>query len=125
MKKHLFLLFYIISIIKISAQSNSQLNAEIDIPAMEQKAQQAKFKSVLSGAANTYDLKYHRCVWTVDPAVNYIKGAITSHFKPTIAGFNLMQFDLDLSFTIDSVKYHTTTLTYAQTGTGILEITFP
>jgi aminopeptidase N len=121
MKKHLFLLFYIVSIVKISAQTNT----DIDIPAMEQKAHEAKSRSVLSDAANTYDLKYHRCVWIVDPAVNYIKGAITSHFKPTIAGFNLMQFDLDVSFTIDSVKYHNTTLTYAQTGTGILEITFP
>ena len=119
-KSYLFSLF-ILLIVRLSAQNNSTIN----IPEMEQKAQSAKSKSMLSGAANTYDLKYHRCIWAVDPAINYIKGAITSYFKPTVSGFSTMQFDLDNSFTIDSVKYNNTNLSFAQLPSSILEITFP
>ena len=124
MKKTLLFCFTLFSIASVSAQKNLQDATSADIPVIEQKAQAAKFKSLLSGAANTYDLKYHRCEWTIDPSVNYIKGAITSYFKPTGSGFSQMQFDLDNSFTIDSVKYHNTTLSYTQLPTLILQLNF-
>jgi aminopeptidase N len=53
-----------------------------------------------------YDLKYHRLVWEVDPAVLYISGAITSYFVPTSDGFNQINFDLEDNMTVDSVLYH-------------------
>ncbi len=93
-----------------------------DIPAMEQKAQSAKFKSVLSSAADNYNVIYHRCVWSVDPAVNAIKGNITTYFKPTISGFNQMEFDLAISLIVDSVKYHSSNLSFTQLATDILRI---
>ena len=53
-----------------------------------------------------YDLKYHRLVWEVDPAVLYISGAITSYFVPTSENFNQLNFDLEDNMTVDSVIYH-------------------
>jgi len=123
MKKNLLFLVMIVPILRTTAQ-NTYSTVENEIPAMEQKAQGAKLRSLLSGAANTYDLKYHRCEWAVDPAVNYIKGAVTSYFKPTVSGFNQMQFDLDTSFTIDSIKYHNTTVAYTQLSSLILQLNF-
>lgn len=125
MKKHLLILLLVSFFLKTYAQSVHQYSQALDIPAMEQKANAGYFRSINSGAANTYDLNYHRCIWTLDPAVNYIKGAITSHFKPTVSGFTSMQFDLDASFTIDSVKYHASLLSFSQTAPALLQITFP
>ncbi|MCW3104611.1 MAG: aminopeptidase [Bacteroidetes bacterium] len=99
--------------------------AEINIPAMEQKAHEGMFRSVMAGAANTYDITYNRCEWYINPAVRYIKGAITTHFKPTVISFNQIEFDLDASFTIDSVKFHGMQLTYVQLPGSILRINLP
>ncbi|MCW3084454.1 MAG: aminopeptidase [Bacteroidetes bacterium] len=120
----LFLSTLILSVIAASAQTHSIAPTSSDIPAMEQKAQTARSRSLLSGAANNYDLKYHRCEWWVDPAVDWIKGVITSYFLPTVSGFNTMQFDLDNTFTIDSIKYHNTTLSYSQLTGDILQLNF-
>jgi len=59
-----------------------------------------------------YDLKYHRLVWEVDPAVLYISGAITSYFVPTTDDFNQLNFDLDDNMTVDSVLYHGSAISF-------------
>ncbi len=119
MKKNVFLLLIVISFISSTAQTIT------DIPSMEQKAHEGLYsKSMMSNAINNYDIKYHRCEWEVNPAVLYIKGAITTYFKPTVAGFNQLQFDLTDSLTVDSVKYHSTLLTYLQLPGDILQIAF-
>lgn len=123
MKKTLLLLFLACFAFAANAQHKPNASA-IDIPAMEQKAMEGYFRSLLSGAVNNYDLKYHRCEWTVNPAVDSIRGAITSYFLPRVIGFNTMQFDLDTTFIIDSVRYHNTNLTYSQFS-DILQLNFP
>jgi aminopeptidase N len=123
MKKHLLLFLGLIPSFIIAQQSAH--SADISIPAMEQKAHEGMFRSTLTGAANTYDINYNRCQWTVDPAVRYIKGVITTYFKPTVSGFNQVEFDLDTIFTIDSIKYHNTQLTYSQLPGSILRINLP
>lgn len=120
-----FILTLVCATFLIKAQTPVNKYKALDIPAMEQKAQAAKFRSVLSGASNNYDLKYHRCEWEIDPAVFYIKGAITSYFKPTVSGFNLMEFDLSDSLTVDSVKYHNLNLSFTHQPADILEINLP
>lgn len=117
MKKGVFFFIILTSIFRLNAQ-------QPNIPAMEQKAQAARFRSLLSGAADNYDLKYHRCEWQVDPAVDSIRGAVTSYFLPKTGSFTSMQFDLDDSFIIDSIRYHSTSLTYSQSS-DILQINFP
>lgn len=59
-----------------------------------------------------YDLKYHRLVWEVDPAVFYISGTITSYFIPTTANFNQVNFDLEDNMTVESVFYHGSPLSF-------------
>ena len=72
---------------------------------------------------NNYDLKYHRFEWTVDPAVYYISGSVTSCFVPAVNGFVSMFFDLADGMLVDSVLYHGTTLTYLHQN-NLLEIQF-
>ena len=120
-----FILTFLCASILVNAQTPINKYQTADIAAMEQKAQAAKFRSVLSGASDNYDLKYHRCEWGIDPAVFYIKGVITSYFKPTVNGFNQMEFDLSDSLTVDSVKYHSSNLTFSHLPNDILQISLP
>src|ERR1043165_990688 len=101
MKVKLIFLLTVVVCLRLSSQTNK----EIDVSLMEQKSFRGYSKSLLSAVINNYNLKYHRCEWQVDPAVRYIKGKITSYFKPTVTGFNMMEFDLTDTLTVDSVKY--------------------
>ena len=125
MKKTTFLLIAIIFSVKFYAQEQPKDNSKIDIPAMEAKAQAAKLRSVLTLVTNNYNIVYHRCEWRIDPDTNYINGAVTTYFKPTVAGFNQIQFDLTTILTVDSVKYHNAPLVFAQMTGDLLQITLP
>ncbi len=125
MKNNILTIVASLFILTAHSQLLKTSSSQIDIPQLEQKAQEAKSKSLLSGAANTYDIKYHRCKWIVDPAVNYIEGTITTYFKPAVTSFNQMEFDLVNSLTIDSIKYHNNTVPYNQLTSNILSINLP
>ena len=70
------------------------------------KASPQKYKTKSSFQ---YDLKYHRLELLFENLNNsYIKGCITSYFKPTSANFTNIAFDLTDNMIIDSVIYHGT-----------------
>jgi aminopeptidase N len=123
MKNYYLSALLLIAFANTNAQ-NSVSNIHSDIAEMEQKAHANLFKSLLSAASTTYDLKYHRCEWEVDPAVYYIKGKITSYFKVMSSNFNQMEFDLSDTLTVDSIKYHNTNLTFSQLTGDVLQINF-
>ncbi len=56
--------------------------------------------------AQRYDLHYHRLQWTVDPAVRFIRGTVTSHFTAEEDGFRQLDFDLAAELTVEQVTYH-------------------
>ena len=111
----------------LSFRSFSQINSKIDntdeISSIEKKGVILNSKSLRSLVTNNYDLKYNRCEWQIDPAINYIKGAVTFFFEPLVNNFNQIQFDLSDSLTVDSVKYHSTSLTFAHLTGDLLQIT--
>lgn len=49
------------------------------------------------------DFIYQRMEWQVDPAVHYISGKVTTHFKSKTELLNTIEFDLSDALTIDSV----------------------
>ena len=57
-------------------------------------------------AGDNIDVVYHRAYWEIDPAEVYIKGSITSYFKPTVPQVSTISFDLSDSLHVDSVLYH-------------------
>ena len=79
-----------------------------------------------SGAAPTrgYDLKYHRCAWTLDPAVRFIRGTVTSYFTTT-ATLSQLVFDLSDSLTVDSVTRNGNNLPFTQLPGDLLAINLP
>ena len=120
----LFLVFFVCAV-RLTSQSDKAAWMCKSIPEMEMDAQLKTQKPLLSAAANNYNVIYHRCYWELDPAINFIKGRITTYFKPSVQNFKLLEFDLIPSLHVDSIKYKQATLSYTQQAEDLLQITFP
>jgi aminopeptidase N len=102
-----------------------QMDWDKGIVEAERKAAAARFTAVSTALTDAYDLKYHRLEWTVDPAVKYISGCVTSYFQPVGAAMDTLYFDLSDSLTVDSVQYHGGAAAYTHLSGALLRITFP
>ena len=74
-------------------------------------------------ASNNFDVKYYRCEWEVNPAINYIAGKITVHYMITSSASSV-SFDLMNGLNVDSVKQRNTLLTKQHTS-NVLQVNFP
>lgn len=73
---------------------------------------------------NNYDLKYHRLEFSVDPAVRYITGKVTSYFTATTTPTQDITFEIVNDLTVDSVKRGSQTLAFNHTN-AVLTINLP
>lgn len=100
-----YYLLVILSFFFITVKAQESLD---DIIEAESKSALAYFhsseKSLTSELTNTYDLKYHRLYWIIDPSEEYIEGSVTSHFV-ALENMDEIYFDLASGFTIDSVIF--------------------
>lgn len=107
----------------LRAQFPIQRNTTNDIAYLEAKQQHNKILLGQSKIGGNYDLKYHRLIWRVNPANNYISGNVTSYFK-AVGSMSSMQFELNQSMNVDSVKYHSNHISFTHSS-GLITITFP
>lgn len=73
-------------------------------------------------SSNNFDVKYYRCEWQVDPAVNYISGKVTVHYMIT-SSTNNISLDLMNGLNVDSVKQRNVILT-KQHIANVLQVNF-
>lgn len=71
-----------------------------------------------------YDLQYARLEIDVDPAVQYVSGTVTHHFK-MLSNSNSIYFDLANSLNVSEVEYHGQPLTFQKLNTNEVKINFP
>ncbi len=71
-----------------------------------------------------YDVTYHKLEFTVDPAVYFITGKVTTTYK-ALANISTVTFDLTNVLTVSSVKRGTTNLVFVQNSNNELVITLP
>ncbi len=109
----------------LTALAQAQLVPEGSFDAFV-RSEHPQFGTARSGAPPTrgYDLKYHRCAWTLDPAVRYISGTVTSYFTAT-ADLGQMIFDLSDSLVVDNVGMHGNSLAFTQEPGDLLMIELP
>jgi hypothetical protein len=93
-------LFCVISV-QLYAQAPSLKNLE-QIAASDREAYRSLTKPHASQIVNNYDLRYHRFYWFTDPALAYIRGAVTSYFVPTQPMMSSIQFELASGMSADS-----------------------
>ena len=73
---------------------------------------------------NNYDLKYHRLEFTVDPAIAFISGKVTSHFEAK-ENMNKITFELVNNMTVSEVKQRGVSLSFTQNQNDEVVITLP
>lgn len=79
-----------------------------------------------SSATDNYNLYYMRANWEVDPAVNYIKGAITYYFQPVASPISNLIFDCSDSLLFNGFVYHgDTTDNYIRAGDNTVQLQLP
>lgn len=71
-----------------------------------------------------YDVTYHQLEFTVDPAVSFISGKITTTFT-ALANMNSITFDMANDLVVASVIKNGTTLAFSESGNNELVIDFP
>ena len=119
--------FYVLILALISVQIYSQKNEEAERKSMI-KSEKGKYMKMINYNENpntlNYDLKYQRLELSLDPAVQFVSGTVTSHFQAKQNMSNIY-FDLSDVLTVSEVKYHGTNLTFTQLATKELKIDFP
>ncbi|MEO6902678.1 MAG: M1 family aminopeptidase [Bacteroidia bacterium] len=109
----------------IYSQISKNVKKEVNISQLENKSRTGIFNPVTSNLINNYDIKYHRCEWQINPAINYIKGSVTTYFTPSAPNFNKIQFDLSHTLIVDSIKYHHLLLPFNLLPIDVLEVNLP
>jgi aminopeptidase N len=95
-----------------------------EIAEAEAKSYTAGLLSPEVAPSGNYDVTYHRMALTIDPAIRYIKGNISTYFKTLEANFAAIYFDLNQPLRVDSVLYHGKKTTYTHTDM-VLKINLP
>src|ERR1035437_2268715 len=99
------------------AQSQMPSDKHIqEIAQSEMKANAGKINPLPFNTISDYDVKYHRCEWQGNPAVNHIAGKVTTYFKPLAANFDSIKFNLSDLLIVDSIKYHGSSLSFNHSG---------
>ncbi len=52
-----------------------------------------------------FDVVYNRFYWEIDPAVLFIKGSVTTYFKPVATEISELEFEMNNTMTIDSIIF--------------------
>lgn len=120
--KHITLLIaLVITSFGFSQESPNQIDQLVHA---ERKAAAGKMNFRKNPNTQNYDITYHKLEFTVDPAVYFITGKITTTYT-ALANMTNIHFDLANEMTVSGVKQGTTALTYIQNGNNELVITLP
>ncbi len=87
------------------SQSAPDMNQFMQMVNAEKQSKNFKPEFSPQTIIDDYDVIYHRCEWTVDPAQYFIAGKVTTYFGTLISDFRTLRFDLSNSMTVDSVKH--------------------
>ena len=90
-----------------------------------QLAEIRSFKSTPSAVGLEYDLKFHRLLFTVDPAIRWIQGSVASYFTWNDNDHSVMTFDLSDSLEITAIRYHGALIENFTRAHNVLTIPIP
>ncbi len=76
-----------------------------------------------ASADNRADIQYCRAHWTVDPAIRYIRGVITTVFEPSET-LDKLEFDFSSTLMMDSILYRGKPVSFSRNG-EVLKVHFP
>ncbi len=99
------LIFLTIFVSKLYGQQVNNYCKEIDNIALSEGRTYTRVSvaNETTFASQNFDVKYYRCEWTIDPAVRYISGKVTSYYVITVAT-DTITYDLMDDLMVDSIS---------------------
>jgi aminopeptidase N len=125
MKKNLLTLFLFAIFYASYSQDMPHEKFIEKLSLIEQKNAALLMKTPLVFNGDNYDLKYQRMHWNINPDTLFISGEVTSYFITTKPLVNQVSFDLSFVMNVDSIKYHTSILTFSHNTNDALIINLP
>ena len=121
MKKILLLITLIISVITFAQTTDQEFENMVEA---EMKSA-AKLQNItVNPNTLNYDITYHQLKFTVDPAVYFIAGEVTTTFT-ALSDMNTITFDMANELTVTSVTRNGISLSFSESGNNELVINFP
>ncbi|HEX9981429.1 MAG TPA: M1 family aminopeptidase [Flavobacterium sp.] len=90
----------------------------------EMKSASALMEVEINPNTQNYDVTYHKLEWTVNPAVYFISGKVTTTYK-ALSSMSTITFDLTSQLNVTSVKKNNVSLAFFQNENNELVITLP
>lgn len=122
--KNYLVLYFAYCCLTVTAQQNYSNEQFSKIVESEKQTHASNLAHKPFTTISDYDVTYYRCEWNADPAITYIKGEVTTYFKPLTANFDSVLFNLSDSLNVDSVKYHGSIRPFSHSG-NILTTSLP
>ena len=116
-------LLLLISLFQIGFSQTQKHNTE-SIAEVEKKAASKTMNLAVNPNTLNYDITYHKLEFTVNPAVYFISGKITTTFT-ALSNMNTVTFDLANELTASSVKQGAANLAFVGNVNNELVITLP
>ncbi len=69
-----------------------------------------------------FDIIYHRLELVIDPGIYFIRGGVTTYFKPKNSTITQVAFDFSDSLVVDSVMYHGAPAVFSQLPGDVLQV---
>ncbi len=124
MKTSCTVLLFFLFVVSVKAQAPLSPQQFSQLAGLEMKARTGNPERLPQNIIDNYDISYHRCVWQVDPAVQYIAGNITTYFKPLTSGFDTILFNCSNLLTVDSVLYQGNAIPFTHSS-DLIRAAFP
>lgn len=121
MKSTLVYIFLFAFSIVFGQNYSSELD---DIVHYERKVASQKINFVPNPNTSNYDISYHKLEFTVDPAVYFISGKVTTTYK-ALSDMSIITFDMSNTLNVSSVKQNGLNLSYIQNSNNELVINLP
>jgi len=126
MSKLSFFTFILLFVYNFSFSQDEGICKDINhLTQIEAHLHQTKNANRVNEATGNYDIGYHKLEWTVDPAVRYISGKVTSIFQTLEDNFEAINFDFSDELEILSIQNHGQELTYELSSDDNLKIFLP
>ncbi|MGV7105431.1 M1 family aminopeptidase [Flavobacterium sp. U410] len=120
MKKLYFFVFFVLGFFSFAQTEQDDFERMVEA---EMKSAAAVHDFQVNPNTQNYDITYHELRFTVDPAVYYISGTVTTTFT-ALEDMNTITFDLDEALTVSSVTMNGNSLSFVQQTSKELVITF-
>ncbi len=122
--KNSILYILCLSFIGVLAQNNNSETSSI--AASEMKSAEKQMNLLVNPNTQNYDVTYHKLEFTVDPAINFITGQVTTTYT-ALENMSSITFDMANEMTVTSVTKdgEPEPLAYSKSGNNELIITLP